>query len=203
MSLPSRVIASLLIGASALASAQAAEIAVASVTASSTFYTYNPVNLINGNGLSGGLHSGNWEAKWLLDGVTTGNLTFDLGGLYKIGSTTIWNYGPGCCGEGRSVQDLSISLSTDGVNYSEFGAFVLSKPTTDPFGGETLGLGDTTARFVRFDIKSNHGEADYTGLSEVKFDGVSAVPEASSLAYGLIGLATAALLQRRRNNAAR
>lgn len=203
MSVSSRALAALVIGASALASAQAAEIAVSSVTASSTFYTYNANNLINGNGLSGDLHSGNWEAKWLLDGSTTGELTFDLGKLFKVGNTTIWNYGPGCCGEGRSVKDLSISLSSDGVSYTEFGSFTLNQPTTDPFGGETLSLGDTVARFVRFDIQSNHGDGDYTGLSEVKFDGVSAVPEASSLAYGLIGLATAGLLMRRRSAAAR
>lgn len=201
MSMSSRAIAALLISTSAFASAQAADIAISSVTASSTFYTYNAANLINGNGLSGDLHSGNWEAKWLLDGATTGYLTFDLGGLFKVGSTTIWNYGPGCCGEGRSVRDLSISLSTDGVNYTEFGSFVLSQPLTDPFAGETLALGDTKARFVRFDIQSNHGDGDYTGLSEVKFNGVSAVPEASSLAYGLIGLATAGLLMRRRSSA--
>lgn len=203
MSIRSRALAALLIGSSILATAQAAEIAVSSVTASSTFYTYNAVNLINGNGLSGDLHSGNWEAKWLLNGTTTGELTFDLGNLFKLGSTTIWNYGPGCCGEGRSVQDLSISLSSDGVQYTEFGVFTLSKPTTDPFGGETLALGDTVARFVRFGIKSNHGDADYSGLSEVKFHGVSAVPEASSMAYGLIGLATAGVLLRRRSVASR
>jgi len=201
MSFASRALVAMLVSASALSSVNAAEIAVSSVTASSTFYTYNANNLINGNGLTGNLHTGNWEAKWLLDSVTTGNLTFDLGGLFKVASTTIWNYGPGCCGEGRSVQDLSISLSTDGVNYTEFGSFVLAKPTTDPFGGETLALGDTTARFVRFDIKSNYGEQNYTGLSEVKFHGVTAVPEASSLAYSLIGLATAGLLMRRRSSA--
>jgi hypothetical protein len=201
MSFATRALVASLVSAAALSSVHAAEIAVSSVTASSTFYTYNANNLINGNGLSGNLHGGNWETKWLLDGVTTGNLTFDLGGLFKVANTTIWNYGPGCCGEGRSVQDLSISLSTDGVNYTAFGSFVLTKPTTDPFGGETLALGDTTARYVRFDILSNYGEQSYTGLSEVKFNGVTAVPEASSLAYSLIGLATAGLLMRRRSSA--
>lgn len=203
MSFSSRALASLVISASALASAQAADIAVSSVTASSTFYTYDAINLVNGKGLSGDLHSGNWDAKWMLNGTTTGSLTFDLGSLFKVGGTTIWNYGPGCCGEGRSVQDLSISLSSDGVNFTDLGTFTLSNPSTDPFAGETLALGDTVARFVRFDILSNHGDTTYSGLSEVKFNGVSAVPEASSLAYGLIGLATAGALVRRRSVAAR
>lgn len=201
MSISLRPLAALLISAGLATSAQAAEIAVASVTASSTFYTYNAVNLINGNGLSGDLHSGNWENKWMLDTTTTGTLTFDLGALFKIDSTKIWNYGPGCCGEGRSVKDLGISVSSDGLSYTDIGSFVLSLPDTDPFGGETLALGDTIARFVRFDIQSNHGESSYTGLSEVKFNGVSAVPEASSLAYALIGLATAGFVQRRRSAA--
>ena len=82
---------------------------------------YNPVTLPSGTNPTEGCTS-------------TGNLTFDLGALFKVGSTKIWNYGPGCCGEGRSVKDLGISVSTDGVNYTDIGAFVLSLPNTDPFG---------------------------------------------------------------------
>jgi len=177
--------------------AQAAEIAVSSVTASSTFFTYNVNNLVNGNGLVGTDHTGAWENKWLLDGVTTGTVTFDLGSLFKVGSSTVWNYGPGCCGEGRSTKDLGISVSTDGATYTSAGNFVLNQVTTDPFPGQSLALNDVSARFVRFSINSNYGDATYSGLSEVKFYG-TAVPEAETYAYALFGLGVVGVALRRK-----
>lgn len=185
------------LAAVALTSAHAAEIAVSSVTASSTFFTYNVNNLINGNGLVVDQHTGAWENKWLLDGVTTGTVTFDLGSLFKVGSTTVWNYGPGCCGEGRSTKDLGISVSTDGANYTSAGNFVLNQVTTDPFPGQSLALNDVNARFVRFSINSNYGDAQYSGLSEVKFYG-TAVPEAETYAYALFGLGVVGVALRRK-----
>lgn len=185
------------LAAATITSVHAAEIAVASVTASSTFSTYDVNNLINGNGLVGANHTGAWEGKWLLDGSTTGTLTFDLGSLFKVSSTTIWNYGPGCCGENRSVKDLGISVSTDGVNYSSSGAFVLDQASTDPFPGQNLALNDVNARYVRFSINSNYGDQTYSGLSEVKFYG-TAVPEAQTYAYTLMGLGVVGLAMRRK-----
>jgi len=190
------------LAAVAFTSAQAAEIAVSSVTASSTFYTYNVNNLINGSGLVGANHTGDWVNKWLLNGTTTGTLTFDLGSLFKVGSSTVWNYGPGCCGEGRSVKDLGISVSTDGVNFSSSGNFVLNQVTTDPFPGQSLALNDVSARYVRFSINSNYGDTTYSGLSEVKFYGTTAVPEAETYAYALFGLGVVGVALRRRAIAA-
>lgn len=185
------------LAAVAFTSAHAAEIAVSSVTASSTFFTYNVNNLINGNGLVVDQHTGAWENKWLLDGVTTGTVTFDLGSLFKVGSTTVWNYGPGCCGEGRSTKDLGISVSTDGATYTSAGNFVLNQVTTDPFPGQSLALNDVNARFVRFSINSNYGDNTYSGLSEVKFYG-TAVPEAETYAYALFGLGVVGVALRRK-----
>ncbi len=185
------------LAAIAFTSAQAAEIAVSSVTASSTYYTYNVNNLINGSGLVGTDHTGDWENKWLLDSVTTGTVTFDLGSLFKVGSSTVWNYGTGCCAVERSVKDLGVSVSTDGVNFSNAGAFVLTQPTTDPFPGESLALNDVSARYVRFSINSNYGDTTYSGLSEVKFYG-TAVPEAETYAYALFGLGVVGVALRRK-----
>ncbi|HET8871451.1 MAG TPA: discoidin domain-containing protein [Aquabacterium sp.] len=181
-----------------ISTSHAAEITVANVSASSTFYTYNPINLINGSGLTGDMHSGDWFNKWITDGVPTGTLTFDLGSAFDLSSTSIWNYGPGCCGDDRSVKDLTISLSTDGIHYADVGTFTLSMPTTNPFGAESIGLGDSAARYVRFSLLSNYGDTSYTGLSEVKFYGVPAVPEADAMAYAAVGAAVVGLALRRR-----
>ncbi len=180
---------------SALATpAFASEIDVVNVTASSTFYTYNVNNLINGSGITGDLHSGNWATKWITNGTTTGTLTFDVGSELFIGNTTVWNYGTGCCADSRSTKDLGISYSTDGVNYTNFANVVLAMPTLNPFPGETFGL-NFNARYVKFALNSNYGDG-YTGLSEVKF--TTAVPEPESYAMMLAGLGLMASFVRRR-----
>lgn len=183
-----------LLSAIAINTATAAEIPITSVTASSTFFTYNVNNLINGSGLSGNVHSGNWSTKWMTNGTVTGLLTFDLGATFGVGSTEIWNYGTGCCGNGRSTRNLSITYSVDGLNYFSAGSFQLSQPQSDPFAGETIGLG-FNARYIGFNLLSNYGD-NYTGLSEIKFFSGKVVPEPGTLA--LLGLTFAGLVISRR-----
>ena len=83
----------LLILAAAPAVAATVVIQPVAVTASSTFWTYNAQNLINGSGLSGGLHDGNYNNHWMTD--TTGEpawLVFDLGKVARLADIRIWNY---------------------------------------------------------------------------------------------------------------
>lgn len=170
--------------------ANAGVISVSDVTASSTFYTYDVNNLVNGSGLSGNIHDGNWPNKWMTNQTVTGNLTFDLGSVYNLSSTSIWNYGGGCCGAGRSVKDLDIMVSVDGISYNSIGSFILNQSPTNSIIADVISL-NTTAQYIRFDLNSNYGDS-YTGLSEVQFNGdVAAVPEPISfalLALGFIGI---------------
>jgi hypothetical protein len=175
----------------------AADINVVNVTASSTFHTYNANNLINGSGLTGNLHSGDWSTKWLTNGTTTGTLTFDVGSKKSFSNTTIWNYGTGCCDIARSTKDLAIRYSNDGINFTNFANVRLAQPKGDPFAGETFGL-NFNARYVQFGLNSNYG-ASYTGLSEVKFtSAVSPVPEPETYAMLLSGLGLMGAAARRR-----
>lgn len=175
----------------ATAAVHAAPITVSSVTASGTFSSYNVNNLINGSGLSGGLHSGLYTGKWLTNGTVTGSLVFDLGAVFDVTNSSIWNYGNGCCGAGRSVKNLAVEGSLDGVTYFDVGSFILTQPVGDPFAAESIALNET-ARYFRFNLQSNYGDS-YTGLSEVQFNGSeAAVPEPATLALvalGLIGFA--------------
>jgi hypothetical protein len=68
------------------------------VTATNTFPffgEYKPENLINGSGLTGGLHDANYANMWMTDlGVAAATLTFDLGGFSPCrtsrSGTTTW-----------------------------------------------------------------------------------------------------------------
>ncbi|AEE22473.1 PEP-CTERM sorting domain-containing protein [Paraglaciecola chathamensis] len=169
-------------------SAYAGLIPVSEVTASSTFYSYSTDNLVSGSGLSGNTHDGNWENKWLANETVTGTLVFNFGSIFDISSSSIWNYGGGCCGTTRSVKDLGIEASLDGITYSSIGSFILNQSTDPLILADTIFL-DTTAQYIKFNLNSNYG-ANYTGLSEVQFNGVAAsVSEPTSIALLTLGLA--------------
>lgn len=181
--------------------ASAAEISIAGVTASSTFFTYDVQNLINGAGLiGGGLHDGDFHHKWMANERDVPTLVFDLGALYTVTSSEIWNYNGGCCDDERSVNGLRISFSTDNVTFASAGSFNLSSTAADPFGSDVLALSGQ-ARYVKFDVTSNFGAA-YTGLSEVKFFGDAGgggVPEPATWAFMLVGFGgLGGVLRRRR-----
>lgn len=182
--------------------AQAVPIAVTNVTPSSTFYTYNPVNLTNGSGLTGNLHSGDWQNKWMTDETVTGSVIFDLGSVFDVGSSSVWNYGGGCCGAGRSVKDLSVEASVNGVTYFNVGDFVLDQVPTDPIPSQSIAL-NVTAQFFRFNLNSNYGDT-YTGLSEVQFfeGSVVRVPAPATLMLLGLGLAGVGYQRRKQTKAA-
>lgn len=79
-----------------------------------------------------------------------------------------------------------------GTAITEVTAFAKA-PGTETYRGEHFDFTSTiTARYVLFDVNTNHGSTR-AGLSEVRF---TAIPEPASL--GLFGLMGALLLMRRR-----
>lgn len=202
-----------LLAATAFATpAAAATITPVAVTATSTFPfwgQYRPERLIDGSGLSGGLHDTDYNGMWLTDNAVTARLTFDLGDIYQLDGAMIWNYNFGSVNEFastllRGVRDFIISLSTDGVSYSYALSDRLAMGTGEPLASQDFALnGD--ARYVRLDVLNNYGFDQYrpqdisSGLSEVRFSSASAVPEPATWAmmitgFGLVG----AMLRRRR-----
>ena len=183
------------------APAVAAIIQPVSVTASDTFSSYDANNLINGSGLSGGLHDTNWKNMWQTTWDDVPHyLVFDLGQTVSLTGTQVWQYAADFSypwyETDRGVKDLGVSISLDGVNFTQVTDAVLERHILnadnrqEPFAAQIVAL-TGNARYVRFDLNSNYGSA-WTGLSEVRFS--AAVPEAATWAmmiagFGLVGAA--------------
>ncbi|WP_374657338.1 PEPxxWA-CTERM sorting domain-containing protein [Phenylobacterium sp.] len=212
MSIKSLGLAALAAASLAVAApASAAVITPVGVTASNTFPfwgIYDASHLIDGSGLSGGLHDATFSNMWMTDlGVDNAVLTFDLGGAFKLSGLSVWNYNFGTEGYAstldRAAKAFTVSVSTDGVNYVQVLGGNLSRGTGNLLAAETFGLSGL-ARYVQIGLNGNHQQDPQTygyapvGLSEVRFSG-SAVPEPATWAMMIagFGLAGVALRSRR------
>lgn len=201
--------------AAAAVPASAGTITPVKVTASNTFSffgEYKPENLINGSGLTNGLHDNYYANMWQTDlGVNQATLTFEFDRTYSLEDIAIWNYNFGNPAEFQStilrgVKDFRLLASEDGTTFTTFLEGRLALGTGQPLAAQLFEGGETRARFVRFDILNNYGEGTYaerdwnSGLSEVRF---AAVPEPASWAMMIGGFALAGAALRRRPAQAR
>jgi hypothetical protein len=160
--------------------------------------------LTTGNGAAGGGVDPHIAAA---DG-RIGHIVFDLGGLYDVTQFRVWNYNEGnvnaeCCNT-RDANAVTIHYSeTDPLTgLSPAGGTTLAgvtnltaAPGTNDYAGDNYDF-DFRARYVRIDITNNLGDANqFTGLSEIRFDG-TLVPEPASTA--VLALGAAGLLRGRR-----
>ena len=118
----------------------------------------------------------------------------ELSGLY------IWNYNqPGCLTRGVNDFELLVSPDADPVTASWTSAGSYSLAIAGGVMGEPsqyLSLGTTLSgiRSVMIDVTTNHGDAGWTGISEVRFD---AIPEPTTMA--LLGMGSLVLLRKKRS----
>ena len=187
--------------------AAASIIDVVSVTASSTFVRNgvawgNVDHLIDDSGLSGSplKHAeAATDNSWMTaDHVLTGWLVFDLGSVYTVDSTDIWQYSHWNVFK-RGVNDFDIYSSINGTDYTFVSSNVLQKAKRSDSNYAQLFSIETDARYIKFKIISNWGDGTATGLSEVRFNG-STVPIPGAvwlLGSGLFGLVA---VRRKRNN---
>lgn len=181
--------------------ATAGQIAVSSVTASSTFVSYDVDNLINGQGLSGGLHDTNFQHMWMddsaVDTAGTPSLIFNLGSVFTVSTADVWNYNAVDIDLHRGVKDFTISTSTDGVHYSSLGSFTLAEGTGNPLAAQAFSLGGASAEFIEFNVIDNYG-GNYTGLSAAQFFSSSSTPTPEPSTFLLATLAIGLIRIRRR-----
>lgn len=193
------------------APATAAVVTPVGVTATSTFNNgfYTPQNLINGSGLSGGLHSNFFGDMWMTDlGASKASLTFDLGGVFNLSGASLWqfNFGtntPVISTLDRGVKEFRLLTSLDGVTYAEAFSGTLARSLDgSPVAAQDFAFSGA-ASFVRLDILNNYTQGtiyerdEASGLSEVRFSG-AAVPEPATWAMMIGGFAMVGAAMRRR-----
>jgi hypothetical protein len=173
------------------------------------------INTVNGVGLSSLSLTATHEAtiptnSWVSNqGVLTGQITFNLGGLHSVNSFSFWNQnggGPGAMGT-SGIQNVQVLTSTDGILFTPLvgGPSSFAQVTGVNAPPEIFSFAAVNATHFRFMVLSNWGETqlfNVTGFAEVGFNsaGPAAIPEPATmmlLGTGLTGLAARVLRRRR------
>ncbi len=97
-------------------------------------------------------------------------IQYDLGEIYTLSKTHIWN--TNASGQSNNgFRNVTVDYSTDGVEWTELGAFEFPQaPETPVYGGfPGFDFAGQTARYVLITATSNWG-GDCFGLAEVKFN---------------------------------
>jgi len=161
-----------------------------------------PENMVDGSGLTGELAAGTHAAStedplanaWKsATPNTSGNVTFDLGGLFALDAFYVWNHSQNTDGS-RGVNGVNVLTSTDGTNFAALvggpASFAQQAPSAAIPAQEFL-VSSVPATHVRFEILSNFNPGfTNVGLSEVQFSGTAVpIPEPSTFVLAALALA--------------
>ncbi|CAN5355963.1 hypothetical protein BH18ACI2_BH18ACI2_00230 [soil metagenome] len=178
----------------------------------------NLQNTVNCVGLSllslTATHAGTIPANsWVSNtGVLTGQITFNLGGLFSVDSFSFWNQnggGPGFAGS-TGIQNVQVLLSTNGIDFTPLpggpSAFARVMCVTN-LPPQIFSFTAVNATHFRFNVLSNYGDIFETGFAEVGFNGSPAsagpIPEPTTMLLLSTGLAAIAVKVRRKRQAGR
>jgi hypothetical protein len=176
----------------------------------------NITNTVNGVGLSslsltathdGTIPTNSWVSS---SGVLTGQITFNLGGLFTVDSFSFWNQNGGGSGAlgSTGINLVQVLTSTDGVIFTPLVggptsfARVMGSTALPP---QIFSFTAVSATHFRFNVLSNWGDTAQTGFAEVGFNsaGPAAVPEPMTmllLGTGLAGIAARTRMKRKTSN---
>ena len=155
------------------------------------------INIVNGSGLSSydPLAPHDATSNWLSTSKT-GTVDFNLHGSWMVSSIAIWNTSFG-------VEDVALSLSTDGVAYTTVTGFpvtLLNVASGSSNTAEIFKFSPVVASYARLTITSGYSVSNNTGLREVMF--LADVPEPGSVSLIAAGLGGLVLMARRRKRLA-
>ena len=146
--------------------------------------------------------TGNQNHFFSSSGNTTGQMDFDLGDTFSIERLALWNIG------GSTISNLNsftvfTSETLDFSSATNAGTFSAHNTTSRAIVPvQVFDLTDSEARYVRMQINSNHGHANFTGFAELAFDvsaATTSIPEPSS-ATMLFGFVSCLTFRRRRRS---
>lgn len=160
-------------------------IPTANVTASSELtsspFTRIDDHLVDGSGLTAGGHGVAPDSSmWLSTASGFGGIdadpfvTFDLGAVYTINNFHVWNYNEAGALSNRGVNAVTVQYGETpalGSTVAGVSNFTQASGAAGYTGENFSGFAPFEARYVKFDIDSNHGDgSSFYGLSEVQFD---------------------------------
>ncbi len=127
---------------------------------------------------------------------TSGTLVLDLGAIYSVGNIALWNEEF----SGIASMDVKFSETTDfGGSPSAGTVFPTNNPQNADYFAQVFGVGASMGRYVELALSCPNPDFLYNGCSmgEIAFDVSAAVPEPSTYALMLAGLALVAGVARR------
>jgi hypothetical protein len=158
----------------------------------SYFGNRTPTNLINGSGLTAGpsgilgaadsthgnsVDTSMWYSNpFLTPPDTTPNVTFDLGAVYDLQTTRIWQYNQSPFDfTVYGAAEIELSVSVDNTNFTPVAPtfFPTRAGGTNGEPAQDFSTPVTGVRYVRLQIWTTFGGAQASGLSEVRFEVVS------------------------------
>ncbi len=163
-----------------------------------------PVNMVNNSGLTAGpsgvlgaadsTHSNNDSEMWYSDPFltppdTTPIVVFNLGGVYDLKTTRLWQYNQAGGFTVYGAAEIELSFSSDNTNFTTLSPtlFPARAGGTNGEPAQDFSTPGTGVRYVRLQIFTTFGGAQATGLSEVRFV-ASGSKAAISLNKGVLGL---------------
>ena len=153
-------------------------IANVTATASSTAPNQGPPNaVVDGSGLTDGLHSTDTQAMWssAFGGPEPTWIQFELDRVYPLHEMWVWNSNTGLESSiGYGFHDVAIEYSLDGVDYATLGTTheFAQAPGADGYAHNTaINFGGVQAKYVRLTANTNWALFPFPqfGLSEVRF----------------------------------
>jgi hypothetical protein len=191
-------------------------IGVTATTNMGSGFGTNLQNTVNGVGLSllnltathtGSIPSNSWVSS---AGVLTGQITFNLGGLFSVDSFSFWNQnggGPGLAGS-TGIQNVQVLFSTNGIDFTPLlgGPSAFAQVTgAANLPPQIFSFTGVNATHFRFSVLSNYGDTFQTGFAEVGFNGSPAggapIPEPTTMLLLGTGLAGVGAAVRKRRKA--
>ena len=156
------------------------------VSFTSFFSPRSPTNLANGSGLTAGpsgilgaadsTHGNDADGTmWCSNPYSTPPdtspvITFDLGGVYVLQITRIWQYNQPGGFTVYGAKDIEISVSADNANFAALSTITPARAGgTNGEPAQDFATAAAGVRYVRLHILDTFGGATASGLSEVRF----------------------------------